>query len=51
MFIDTERHPKISAPEERNVVSEDTHEQHSALWRENSIESVDYDISSLRDRW
>jgi hypothetical protein len=30
MFIDTERHLRIRAPEERNVVSEDSPQQHFA---------------------
>jgi hypothetical protein len=30
MFIDTERYPKTRVPEERNVVSEDSPQQHCA---------------------
>jgi hypothetical protein len=30
MFIDTEPHPKTRAPKERNVVSEDSSQQHYA---------------------
>ncbi len=30
MFIDTQANPKNRAPEERNVVSDDSHQQHFA---------------------
>jgi hypothetical protein len=51
MFIDTEGSPKTRAPEERNVVSDDSNQQHAAPpeLQKTSRSMLAINIASLRD--